>query len=902
MPDAGTFPALERLQTEAEGMEVLIKHAPFGTAATIEWLFGLDYTERKQAILDRREEVRNTYQTHRSRIEQTYGSSVVRVLNRRADGDQPRFDIERMETELADATQEFEALQAAVDREYLTRSERKRLADLEADISTAHAYVSNYEAFINRRDRLEPTIEEFDELFEPYVGAEQYMISSDKARLETLSHEIWTELSALARELVLPELPRIAADWLAEQKTRFGELVDYLPDYNEAFVRNEREAYAELLETEHGPLNDQQQKAVIRNDRRNLVDASAGTGKTLTLTYRFIYLLEKGVPVDSIAAITYTRDAASEMKTRIAAATGADEDDLHISTIHSFARSIYQDAYSGDGSVGDAREELVEAYVTAAENGLDAVDADVPFPDCYAAFKPAYDEFMTVERDHGENGYIADNKGYTETREAFVRRKLDSFVEKARIFDLSAAQIRQRLDGTNEVRDTFGKTAIALVEAYMKRVENEQGPTDFDDMIETATRIIRKNPERFGDQYAHILVDEFQDITDSTLSFVESFMGGDSETHLFCVGDDWQGIYGFNGSNIRYFTDYDEQFADVTYTQLEVNYRCPPAIVEAGSALMAQSSAPQNDKAVEADKDLETTPTVHVLDTLYEARVVPYVADMVESEYASRQPDEIMVLSRNDSNSTYMKQLRKELEARNIPHRRPKYEEDYLPEEYVETLDFDVTYDDEGFVEYDVPKSVEPPEESPPIVRTQSVHSSKGTEAPVVILLHGVDDDPDGIPIKQRTDPLVDPATQITADHIAEERRLFYVALTRTEEEFHAVTKADSPSRYLLDIEQRFDWQAVALPTEFVGRCTEYSEPDQSNYPIKATLDCGAFELPLLSWPNQNPLRLTPGATYRLELTDPDTQINENEYGTEIRFDRTPIERVEKSVSAEQAE
>jgi DNA helicase-4 len=897
MPDDGSFPALEALKEDAEGMETLIEAASPGIAGALEWLFDLDYAQRKRELLEERKAARRAYQQRRERIEQTYGSAVVRALDRREDGESPRFTVERMETELDDATAEIEALYDDLDDDFLTRVERRQLSALRSDIRDAREYVRNKAEFDRRRAELADDIERFEAAFDPYRGADRYMVTSDHDLLTSLSYDIWSALADLARELVLPILPDEDAAWLADRKTRFGELADYLPDYNEEFVAAERQRYADLFETEHGPLNDQQQRAVVRNDRRNLVDASAGTGKTLTLTYRFIYLLEKGVPAADIAAITYTSDAAEEMKTRIAAATDVEESKLNVMTIHAFALRIYRAAYgSGEADLGAAREELVERYHAAAQADRDPEAADVEFPDCYAAFKRGYDAFMRVEGNHGdeEEGYIDSHRRYMEPREAFVRRKLEEFVEQARTFDRSADDVRASLDGTSEVRDAFGEAGAALVEAYGRIVDREDAPTDFDDMIYTATDVVRADPDR----YDHLLVDEFQDITDATLEFVEAFMGGDRDTRLFCVGDDWQSIYGFTGSNVRYFTEYEDRFEDVTYTELQVNYRCPPAIVRAGAEVMAHSAAPQNDKAVRAHSDHETTPRLHAIDPLYDARVVAYAADMVESELEDRSPEEVMVLSRNDAKSEYMEALREELESRSIPHRRPKGVDDYLPEEYRTSLPHGVAFDGQGFAEYDVPEGVDPPEEGPPLVRTQSIHSSKGTEAPVVVLLHAVDDDPDGIPSDQRTDEIIAPATDITADHIPEERRLFYVALTRTEEQFHAVARRGEVSRYVQDISGHFERTEVLLPEELVGRCTSFRHSGERNHPIKATLDCGDFELPLLSWPNQNPPPLEEGAVYRLRLTDPGRQIDRSEYGEEIRFDRTPIERVDDGGSA----
>lgn len=893
MSDEGSFPALDRLKRDAEGMEVLVEAAPQGTTAAIEWLLGLDYLDRKRELLETRRAVREEYRRHVQRIEQAYGTPIVQACNREADGDQPAFQPRRVLVELNDARAVLDDLDDSVDHDFLTGQERRKQSQLETDLKNARGYIRNKVAFNEQRTAIQQDIEAFDELFEPYAGCETYMISSDQEALIERADAIWRQLAAMTRELELPTLPDTDADWLAEQKTRFGEYTDQLPRYNEEFVAQERDTYAELFETDHGPLNEQQQKAVVRDDRRNLVDASAGTGKTLTLTYRFVYLLEKGVSPSNIAAITHTTDAADEMKTRIAEATSVKESRLNISTFHKFATRICLDAEGGNlDSLGEARRQLIESYVAAAEAENTGDTADVAYPKQYQQFREAHASFKQVAQDHDPN-IIEKQQRRTESRTDFFVRKYTKFVKKARTFDVSSETITARLDGSHELRDVFGEAGAALVEAYDRTLEDHTGPADFADMIYTATEIVEANPERFGSQFSHLLVDEFQDVSDATLQFIEAFMGGGSETHMFCVGDDWQSIFGFSGSDVTYFTGYDTEFEDVTSTQLEVNYRCPQSIVDAGSKLMAKSSAAQNDKHVTAVSDVRTTPQLHTLEELYDDRVVPYVADLVEAKLETHTPDEVMVLSRNDEKGKYMSALRDELEERAIPHLRPDGIKDHLPDGYRDELEFPVGYDDEGTAEYEIPRGSEESAASPPLVRTQSIHASKGTEAPVVILLHTVDDDPHGIPIEERGDPLIEPALEVTADHIPEERRLFYVALTRAEAEFHAVGRRSKLSRYVEDIADHFERRDAPLPDELVGRCTNYSPSRRENDPIKATLSCSAFDVSLLSWPNQDPPPLEEGATYRIEINQPERQINRSKYGDEIRFDRTPMTRLD---------
>lgn len=900
-----TFPALEEHKAEAEGVDVFIELAPVWLEAGIEWLFESDYRAQRQRLTEQRDEYRQLYQRSTSHIEQTYGTVVSRALRRRDDGDDPEFDLDRALDELEDAKRELDRLRhgdgsgtddgystGQLDDDFLTTRERRHLVELTNDVVRALEYVRNTRIIKHCRRELTPEIDEFDRRFSPYVGADQYMLSADEAYLTAQSREIWERLVDAMRSLQSSVVSDDDAEWLAQTRSRFRKLVDGIPKYNERFVEKETAVYDDLLTTEHGPLNERQRKAVVRNDRRNLVDASAGTGKTLTLTYRVLYLLEKGVPVDDIVAITYTNDAAAEMTRRIAEAADVRESDLNISTIHSFAReTLGESRPSGrsDGELGSFRETLVESAYRAAERG--ERDPDLPTPndvdvsDSYETFRTATEDFFGTP---AALEYIDDERD--DPRRTFLTEKLDTFVDQARSFGRTPDAIRADLDPERVPEFAFGRMGAAMLSMYLRCVEAADAPLDFDEMIYGATAAIREAPDKFGSRYRHILVDEFQDLSPATLSFVEAFMEADRSgtTRLFCVGDDWQSIFGFTGSNVTFFTNYESDHEEVTYTSLMYNYRCPPSVVDAGTTLIEKSRVEQNDKPVEATSDLPTRPTLHEFADLYTPRASKYAFDLItdrldgEYEYA-----DIMVLSRNDKESPWLSEVRDHLEVAEIPHRRPKGVDDYLPPGYAETFDRRVEYDEKGNAVLASEDGGEP--QSVPMVTVQSIHGSKGTEAPVVILLNAVDDEYDGVPQSPRPKPLLEPAKDVTADYYAEERRLFYVALTRTENEFHTLTRTGAVSRYVTDISDYFDTVAVPTPSELLGQCVDIDPPDpNTNQPYEFELETKEFAITIKGWFDSGTLPFEEGGVYRVT----DFTIEDNGFGEEIKYDTATVERV----------
>ncbi|MDH4263375.1 MAG: UvrD-helicase domain-containing protein [Spirochaetia bacterium] len=100
---------------------------------------------------------------------------------------------------------------------------------------------------------------------------------------------------------------------------------------------------------------------------------------------------------------------------------------------------------------------------------------------------------------------------------------------------------------------------------------------DLDDLIFEATRILRKNPEKFP--YSCVLVDEFQDTSPDQLDFIKSM----TFKKLFVVGDDWQSIYKFRGADVGIALNFNKTFSGVQRLFLTDNFRSQRNIVTLGN-------------------------------------------------------------------------------------------------------------------------------------------------------------------------------------------------------------------------------------------------------------------------------------------------------------------------------
>jgi DNA helicase IV len=304
-------------------------------------------------------------------------------------------------------------------------------------------------------------------------------------------------------------------------------------------------------------------------------------------------------------------------------------------------------------------------------------------------------------------------------------------------------------------------TLYSRIADEWERRLRECGGVDFDDMINMAAEHIESG--RFASPFTIILADEFQDSSRARVRLLKALRGkaGDAG-HLCVVGDDWQGINGFAGADISVMTEFANTFAHASQLLLTTTFRCPPDLCEASSAFVC-ANPKQIRKAV-------TTTGSH------DAQAIVAVA--------LRATEEMFVL------------LTKQLER--LHHQaafgRLKMAEDrrievllvgrYNHEKPAALGAWRRRFGDRLDIEF------------------RTVHRSKGLEADYVMILNVVEDTL-GFPSQVEDDPLLQLAMP-TPDPfpMAEERRLFYVALTRARRQVRIYTISTKPSRFLLEMAQ----------------------------------------------------------------------------------------------------
>ncbi|ELZ83138.1 DNA/RNA helicase, superfamily I [Haloferax elongans ATCC BAA-1513] len=318
----------------------------------------------------------------------------------------------------------------------------------------------------------------------------------------------------------------------------------------------------------------------------------------------------------------------------------------------------------------------------------------------------------------------------------------------------------------------FSHCAVEVYEEYVSRLDRDD-LFDFSDLIIEATDLLHNPPESVDlseFEYEHVMVDEFQDLNLSQLELVQALLDTNDESCLFAIGDDWQSIYGFKAAKPEFFIDFHKHFTPATQTELVTNYRCDETIVEAGNTLISNNED-QIDKSVDAHSNDSGEIYVHTVpfSDEYEQQTLEKIIELVEdSPYLHPTGDgkrggDIMVLARTRTGSPSIQKIRKELRDR------------------------DIVVGDHS---------------EPMAVSVDTGHSSKGEEAAHVIVTNAIEDT-GGFPTSDQVSLQSLVESRPTGDEfIEEERRLFYVAVTRAESRLDIQTSDEAPSRFINEIRE----------------------------------------------------------------------------------------------------
>lgn len=298
-------------------------------------------------------------------------------------------------------------------------------------------------------------------------------------------------------------------------------------------------------------LDDEQYLAVTSSVRGNkMVTASAGTGKTYTLTHRIAYLIEHNVKPENILLLTFTNKAASEMLDKTARLLK----DEHIGTTASVKggtfHSIALEFFYRYGSMMNV--DTSSYTVISTEDAKDIISL----------------KREAIVEEYKKMGIKA---SAVPTPAQTLGMISSAFNNNTTIDDVLNSRYRITPAGARAVR--------RMADAY-KSYKEEHHFFDFDDLLDVFWKMLKDEKVRkvITRQYPYVLVDEVQDINIIQYDIIKMLEG-----NMFIVGDAKQAIYSFRGSRSEYIQDSTIYFTGYERFYLRHNYRSSQAVIDAAN-------------------------------------------------------------------------------------------------------------------------------------------------------------------------------------------------------------------------------------------------------------------------------------------------------------------------------
>ncbi|GIU46503.1 UvrD-helicase domain-containing protein [Shewanella algidipiscicola] len=371
------------------------------------------------------------------------------------------------------------------------------------------------------------------------------------------------------------------------------------------------------------------------------------------------------------------------------------------------------------------------------------------------------------------------------------------------------------------------RKAFELLEPILSRYQQQlsaSGDIDFEDMIGKALGYIQQG--QFLSPWRYIMVDEFQDISEPRARLVKALRdsclpGSKPKASLFCVGDDWQAIYRFSGADVSLTTQFTEYFGPTAKTYLDETFRFNNSIGDVATQFVTKNPV-QLKKDIRSNSEVDypavslirrgaqepanqDEPSPNALEQALNA--INKRVEKVEDELSTKSKAQpvVYLLAR------FWFQLPDKVELKQLNRQYPKL-----------------------------------------TIECQSFHASKGKEADYVVIM-GMQKGKHGFPSMKVTPPILDaflPKTE--AFEFAEERRLFYVALTRAKHRAYVLADMTDVSPFVIELlkenyaieQDEFNTSLVQQIFEDIScvRCTTGTlKPRVGNF--KSFFSCSHFPL-----------------------------------------------------------
>jgi len=354
-------------------------------------------------------------------------------------------------------------------------------------------------------------------------------------------------------------------------------------------------------------LDDEQRAVALATRGPVCVIAGAGTGKTRAITHRIAYASAIGaMDPTKILAITFTARAAGEMRTRL---RGLGVPTVAARTIH--AAALKQLLFFWPSVFGGRTPDLLTSKTGFLGEAINRA---------------------------GLQGTVNINSRDT-------LRDIANEIEWAKVSQIGPTDYLTELDN-RAAKPRVNAEQVAQIYSAYESIKRQELAMDFEDVLLLTTAMLeeeREVRERVQDQYRYFTVDEYQDISPLQQRLINAWLGNRQE--ICVVGDPAQTIYSFAGATSSFLTTFTSRFPDAEVIRLTSGYRSTPEITFAANSLLRSATMGQE---LNAQNDHGDKPAVLAYND-ESAEIAGIVADMTSLLSAGVPAQEIAVLARTNA-------------------------------------------------------------------------------------------------------------------------------------------------------------------------------------------------------------------------------------------------------------
>lgn len=501
---------------------------------------------------------------------------------------------------------------------------------------------------------------------------------------------------------------------------------NFIDIHNDTYIKEKRNEYKILDNINGYPLDDYQSRVVLSNETSSLVVAGAGSGKSLTIIGKIVYLVKvKNIKPEDILCISFTNDATINLKNNILKNYNFNID---VYTFHKLALEILK------------------------QNNIE--------------YQIAPDDFLNKIIDNFFDNIIPNNelylkslkyilgKNYKERDITNLKRLINTFISlfKSNNYDTSYfLTILKKIKYTFNLKEYLHnkKLLLLIINIYLVYEEelHNESALDFNDMINKSINVLKEYGLK--KKWKYIIVDEYQDTSITKFNMINEIIKLTNAKFL-AVGDDFQSIYRFTGCNLQIFLNFTKYFTDAKIFQIVNTYRNPQELINVAGSFVMKNKVQQYKNLI-SQKHTEKPVIIYYSEDKKSS--LKHLLTMISKE----KVEDIMVLGRNN------KDINK-----------------YIDSTFTQDNDY-YSYKNVKF-------------------RYLTMHKSKGLESEAVILIN-IEDSLLGMPTKIKDEKILKYVNN-TKDYYPyeEERRLFYVALTRTKNKTYIISSYKKESIFTKEI------------------------------------------------------------------------------------------------------